>query len=64
MAKFSLPYNSDIGTNNSKVLFINARIIDPKTNLDIQGELLVIADKIADFGKKLIWMSLKDLILI
>lgn len=50
MSKFTLPYNSPINPDK-KVAYINARIIDPKTNFDQLGQLLTIGNKIADFGK-------------
>ncbi len=39
--------------NNKKVIYCNARIIDPESNLDIKGELITIGNKIADFGANL-----------
>ncbi|UWI82974.1 dihydroorotase [Wolbachia endosymbiont of Howardula sp.] len=36
-----------------RIAYINARIIDPDTKLDIQGTLLTEGDKIIDFGQSL-----------
>jgi len=58
MAEFNLPYNHKINSNN-KTIYINARIIDPKTKLDINGQLITIGDKIADFGSNIV--DLKNL---
>jgi len=52
MPKFNLPYNQKVA-DNKKILYKNARIIDPATNYDQVGELLTIGDKIADYGKSL-----------
>jgi dihydroorotase len=52
MPKFDLPYASPI-SSDKKILYKNARIIDPATGFDKLGELLTIGDKIADFGEKL-----------
>lgn len=52
MPIIDLPYRNPID-NNKKILYKNARIIDPLTNYDQVGELLTIGDKIADFGKKI-----------
>jgi len=50
--KFELPYiNNDL--RDKKILYKNARIIDPLTGYDQISELLTIGDKIADFGKNL-----------
>ncbi|QKX02032.1 dihydroorotase [Wolbachia endosymbiont of Dirofilaria (Dirofilaria) immitis] len=38
---------------NYKVAYINARIIDPETKLDIKGSLLTEGSKIIDFGESL-----------
>ncbi|OWZ25002.1 dihydroorotase [Wolbachia endosymbiont of Wuchereria bancrofti] len=38
---------------NYKVAYINARIIDPETKLDIGGSLLTEGNKIIDFGESL-----------
>lgn len=35
---------------NKKVAYINARLLDPESGLDIKGGLLTIGDTIADFG--------------
>ena len=40
-------------TAKGKVAYINARIIDPETQLDIKGSLLTEGDKIVDFGENL-----------
>jgi len=47
MQEFFLP-NKDI--KNKKTAYINARLIDPATGLDINGALLTDGQKIADFG--------------
>jgi dihydroorotase len=52
MTKFQLPYNNPV-SQNEKILFKNARIIDAESNYDQKGDLLVIGDKIADFGAKI-----------
>lgn len=52
MPKFDLPYVNPIPTDK-KILYINARIIDPKSGFDKLGSLLTIGDKIADFGEKI-----------
>ena len=52
MPSFELPYQNTIA-KDKKILYKNARIIDPKTNYDQLGELLTIGDKIADFGVNL-----------
>lgn len=50
MAKFELPYLNP-QEKDKKILFKNARIIDAKSNYDRKGNLLVIGDKISDFGE-------------
>lgn len=50
MPKFQLPYAQPIDPSK-KVLYRNARIIDPKSGYDQVGELLTIGDKIAEFGQ-------------
>ena len=52
MSKFDLPYAQPIAADK-KILYKNARIIDPKSGYDQVGELLTIGDKIADFGKNI-----------
>ena len=52
MSKFDLPFNQRI-SDNKKVAYINARIIDPESGFDKKGELLTIGDKIADFGENI-----------
>lgn len=52
MSKFEFPYTDPI-SSDKKILYKNARIIDPKSGYDQLGELLTIGDKIADFGSKL-----------
>lgn len=49
MSKFELPYNNSADENN-KILLKNARIVDPESGFDEVGDLLIIGDKIADFG--------------
>lgn len=51
MSKFELPYAQPISADK-KILYKNARIIDPESGYDKLGELLTIGDKIADFGEK------------
>lgn len=51
MSKFDLPYAQPIAADK-KVLYKNARIIDPESGYDKLGELLTIGNKIADFGDK------------
>lgn len=53
MPKFDLPYAQEISADK-KTLYVNARIIDPKTGYDQLGNLLTIGDKIADFGENVI----------
>ncbi len=50
MSNFDLPYVSPIAADK-KVLYKNARIIDPQSGFDQVGSLLTIGDKIADFGE-------------
>lgn len=52
MPKFDLPYINAV-SSHKKILYKNARIVDPKSNYDEVGELLTIGDKIVDFGKNL-----------
>ncbi len=52
MSKFELPYNQAISPNK-KVIYTNARIIDPESGYDKIGSLLTIGDKIADFGENI-----------
>ena len=52
MSKFELPYNHQI-SKDKKILYKNARIIDPESGYDKLGELLTIGAKIADFGEKI-----------
>ncbi len=52
MPKFELPYNKNV-SQNDKILFKNARIIDAFSNYDKIGDLLIIGDKIADFGDEI-----------
>ncbi len=52
MSKFDLPYAQPISADK-KVLYTNARIIDPETGYDTLGTLLTIGDKIADFGEEI-----------
>ncbi len=52
MPKFDLPYVNAV-SSHKKILYKNARIVDPKSNYDEVGELLTIGDKIVDFGKNL-----------
>ncbi len=50
MPNFDLPYVSPIAADK-KILYKNARIIDPESGFDQVGSLLTIGDKIADFGE-------------
>jgi len=52
MPNFDLPYAQEISADK-KILYTNARIIDPETGYDQLGNLLTIGDKIADFGENL-----------
>ena len=52
MPKFNLPYNQEVAADK-KVLYKNARIIDPASGFDKMGELLTIGNKIADFAESL-----------
>lgn len=49
MTNFNLPYQNPI-SENEKILYKNARIIDAETKYDKVGNLLTIGNKIADFG--------------
>ncbi len=49
---FNLPYQNMVNFEH-KILYKNARIIDPATNYDKVGSLLTIGDKIADFGENI-----------
>ncbi len=51
MSKFDLPYANPV-SSDAKVLYKNARIIDPESGYDEVGNLLTIGDKMADFGPK------------
>lgn len=50
MTSFNFPYQNPISPDK-KILYKNARIIDPQSNYDKIGNLLTIGDKIADFGE-------------
>lgn len=52
MPKFDLPYVNPVSADK-KILYKNARIIDPASNYDKIGNLLTIGDKIADFGENI-----------
>lgn len=52
MPSFDLPYQNPI-EKDRKILYKNARIVDPKTQYDQVGDLLTIGNKIADFGRNL-----------
>jgi len=52
MSKFELPYNQPISPNK-KVIYTNARIVDPESGYDKLGSLLTIGDKISDFGENI-----------
>ncbi len=52
MSKFNLPYNQ-VASSDNKILFKNARIIDAATGFDKVSDLLVIGDKISDFGSEI-----------
>lgn len=52
MSNFSLPYQNP-AQENQKILYKNARIIDPASGYDKVGNLLTIGDKIADFGENI-----------
>ncbi len=53
MSNFDLPYVSPISADK-KILYTNARIIDPESGYDKVGNLLTIGDKIADFGENIL----------
>ncbi len=53
MPKFTLPNSPNQKNPHQKILFRQARIIDPASGHDQIGDLLVIGDKIADFGGNL-----------
>ncbi len=53
MPKFDLPYLPEIAADK-KILYKNARIIDPKSAYDKVGNLLTVADKIVDFGAEVL----------
>jgi dihydroorotase len=53
MSKFDLPYNNPTA-KDKKVVYKNARIIDPESGYDRLGELLTIGDKISDFGENIL----------
>lgn len=50
MSKFDLPFVQPISATQ-KILYKNARIIDPESGYDKVGSLLTIGDKIVDFGE-------------
>lgn len=52
MFKFDLPYAQPIAADK-KILYKNARVIDPESGYDKLGSLLTIGDKIADFGENI-----------
>lgn len=53
MPKFDLPYAQPISADK-KILYKNARIIDPESGYDQVGNLLTIGDKISDFGENVL----------
>jgi dihydroorotase len=53
MAQSSRPHDSGDVKPDAKTIFINARLIDPASGKDEPGGLLVIGEKIADFGAHL-----------
>ena len=57
---FNLPYQNMVNFEH-KILYKNARIIDPATNYDKVGSLLTIGDKIADFGENINQDSIDNL---
>lgn len=48
---FYLPCETKLGAKD-RVAYINARLIDPATKLDVKGTLVTEGEKIADFGPK------------
>lgn len=60
MPKFDFPYNSP-QSSEEKVLYKNARIIDPESGYEKQGNLLTIGDKIADFGENISAENAKEI---
>ena len=57
---FNLPYQNMVNFEH-KILYKNARIIDPATNYDKVGSLLTIGDKIADCGENINQDSIDNL---
>jgi len=57
---FNLPYQNMVHSEH-RILYKNARIIDPATNYDKVGNLLTIGDKIADFGENINQESIENL---
>ena len=53
MPKFELPYAQPISADK-KILYKNARIVDPESGYDKFGNLLTIGDKISDFGENVL----------
>lgn len=52
MSKFDLPYAQPIAADK-KIIYINARVIDPKSGYDKLSSLLTVGDKIADLGENI-----------
>lgn len=52
MPNFHFPYNQPV-SSEEKTLYVNARIIDPKSGYDEVGRLLTQGDKIIDFGPQI-----------
>lgn len=52
MSHFDLPHNNPV-SKDKKVLYKNARIIDPQSKFDQIGSLVTLGDKISDFGSNI-----------
>lgn len=46
-----MQFNKPTNSNKNKKAFVNARLIDPETQLDVKGGVLVEGDRIVDFGE-------------
>lgn len=53
-ASFNLPFADISSSQAKKVIYKNARIVDPKSGYDKLGALVVIGNKIADFGENIL----------
>ena len=48
--------------SKNKIVFKNARIIDPYTNFDDLGDLITEDKVIKDFGKNFVWLDTRPII--